>query len=295
MCPEHRGGVLMPWPNRIADGAYEFGGASPPAAAERAGQGQRHPRARPLGRRGRSPSTRRPRGADLRAPAADRLPVRARPRGRLPARRRRAADAVGHQRRRRHRAVRRRPAPLPDGRPPGRRVRADPAGVDVVPDERARPAGAAAGGRHGVRLPRAAPDRRHRAGPPVRRGRRRPSPDRSRHRPAACSSATGSAGCTSSPATRTRAAAPRPRGLEPTTAPPEAFNSGVDLVALEPGATHRPSFVLGRYRCVAHDQLVDVAHRLAGLAERPAARCSRRSMVSAVSPSTPRRSVWPVP
>ena len=30
--------------------------------------------------------------------------------------------------------------------------------------------------------------------------------------------------------------------VEPTTAPPDAFNSGVDLVVLEPGATHRASF-----------------------------------------------------
>jgi aldose 1-epimerase len=32
--------------------------------------------------------------------------------------------------------------------------------------------------------------------------------------------------------------------VEPTTAPPDAFNSGVDLVALEPGATHRASFTI---------------------------------------------------
>lgn len=32
--------------------------------------------------------------------------------------------------------------------------------------------------------------------------------------------------------------------IEPTTAPPDAFNSGVDLVVLEPGATHRASFTI---------------------------------------------------
>ena len=33
--------------------------------------------------------------------------------------------------------------------------------------------------------------------------------------------------------------------VEPTTAPPGAFNSGVDLVSLDPGATHRASFTIG--------------------------------------------------
>lgn len=32
--------------------------------------------------------------------------------------------------------------------------------------------------------------------------------------------------------------------VEPTTAPPDAFNSGVDLVVLEPGDTHRASFTI---------------------------------------------------
>lgn len=32
--------------------------------------------------------------------------------------------------------------------------------------------------------------------------------------------------------------------VEPTTAPPDAFNSGVDLTVLEPGATHRASFTI---------------------------------------------------
>ena len=39
-----RGQVLMPWPNRIAGGSYEFGG-DPSAGAERAREEQRDPRA----------------------------------------------------------------------------------------------------------------------------------------------------------------------------------------------------------------------------------------------------------
>ena len=43
---------------------------------------------------------------------------------------------------------------------------------------------------------------------------------------------------------------PLPRGareslaVEPTTAPPNAFGSGTDLVVLEPGATHAVSFTI---------------------------------------------------
>ena len=31
MCRSARGAVLMPWPNRVADGAYDFGGRHLPA------------------------------------------------------------------------------------------------------------------------------------------------------------------------------------------------------------------------------------------------------------------------
>ena len=95
----------------------------------------------PTGSPGRSPST-RPTGCVLTYELQPQTgyPFALDLDGRLPARRRRPDhDAVGHQRRHRDRAVRRRPAPLPDRRPPGRRVRAHPARVDLVPDERARP------------------------------------------------------------------------------------------------------------------------------------------------------------
>ena len=46
--------------------------------------------------------------------------------------------------------------------------------------------------------------------------------------------------------TRTRATSTAPRlGLEPMTCPPDAFNTGIDLVVLEPGETHSAWFVLG--------------------------------------------------
>ena len=41
-----RGQVLIPWPNRLEDGAYEFDGLPPSAAAHRAGAGERDPRPR---------------------------------------------------------------------------------------------------------------------------------------------------------------------------------------------------------------------------------------------------------
>ena len=48
MCSGSRGQPLVPWPNRIAAGSYEFGGA-PPARAERTRARQRDTRARALG------------------------------------------------------------------------------------------------------------------------------------------------------------------------------------------------------------------------------------------------------
>ena len=50
MSSSGRGQVLIPWPNRLQDGSYEFDGTSPPAPAERAGTLQCDPRPRPLGR-----------------------------------------------------------------------------------------------------------------------------------------------------------------------------------------------------------------------------------------------------
>jgi hypothetical protein len=44
-----RGQAMIPWPNRLQDGSYEFDGWQP-APAERAGTSQRDPWPRPLGR-----------------------------------------------------------------------------------------------------------------------------------------------------------------------------------------------------------------------------------------------------
>ena len=44
ICPGSAGQVLAPWPNRIRDGHYTFGGERAPAAADRAGPAQRDPR-----------------------------------------------------------------------------------------------------------------------------------------------------------------------------------------------------------------------------------------------------------
>jgi aldose 1-epimerase len=35
--------------------------------------------------------------------------------------------------------------------------------------------------------------------------------------------------------------------LEPMTCPPDAFNSGVDLISLQPGATHRAEWVIAAW------------------------------------------------
>ncbi len=52
ICPGCAGQILAPWPNRIRDGRYTFGGESLPAGADRAGPAQRDPRAGQLGRAG---------------------------------------------------------------------------------------------------------------------------------------------------------------------------------------------------------------------------------------------------
>ena len=56
-----RGQLLMPWPNRIRDGAYAFDGRGAAAGAHRAGAAQRLARPGPLGGAGRWRSTPRPR------------------------------------------------------------------------------------------------------------------------------------------------------------------------------------------------------------------------------------------
>ena len=76
--PARAGQVLAPWPNRIRDGRYTFGGAVAPARAHRAGPAQRHPRPGQLGRAG-GWSTQPPDAVtvELRPAAAARLPVAA--------------------------------------------------------------------------------------------------------------------------------------------------------------------------------------------------------------------------
>ena len=49
MCPSGRGQVLIPWPNRLEDGSYEFDGRRHQLADRRPGGERRDPRPRPLG------------------------------------------------------------------------------------------------------------------------------------------------------------------------------------------------------------------------------------------------------
>ena len=66
VCPGGRGQILMPWPNRIADGRYELVGRPAAAADRRAGAGPCDPRPGPLGASGRSSRRGPRRGVALR-------------------------------------------------------------------------------------------------------------------------------------------------------------------------------------------------------------------------------------
>ena len=49
MCSSGRGQVLIPWPNRLEDGSYEFDGRRNQLPLSEADAGKRDPRPRPLG------------------------------------------------------------------------------------------------------------------------------------------------------------------------------------------------------------------------------------------------------
>ena len=84
MCPSGRGQVLIPWPNRLEDGSYEFEGERISSRSTNR-IAQRDPRPRPLGwmdcRRARAP----PSGHAAPAPSPARLSVLACPCDRVPA------------------------------------------------------------------------------------------------------------------------------------------------------------------------------------------------------------------
>ena len=77
MCSGGRGQTLIPWPNRISGGKYEFDGSAQRLPLDRARARQRDPRPDPVGELdGRLPVRRR-RGARVPAAPAAGLPVRA--------------------------------------------------------------------------------------------------------------------------------------------------------------------------------------------------------------------------
>ena len=175
MNPQYRGWIMMPFPNRIADGALGARRHDAPAAADRAGARPRAARPDRLGRSGRSPTTTRP--ARRCATSCRRRPA-TRSRSTSPPTTCSATTGCGSPSPRPTPASA--PAPYGTGHHPyvtlGRQVDdlvlTMPAD-DLLRDGRALPArGPAAGRRHGVRLPRAAPDRRPGARPPVRRAHR---------------------------------------------------------------------------------------------------------------------------
>ena len=246
-----RGQVLAPWPNRVADGRWTWGGKELQLPLIGGRQSQRHPRAGPLGRLG-ARRARRGRGDDGDDRVAEPgLPVPARDDRDLPARRRRADDAAARpQRGRPAGAVRRGPAPLPHGRHrAGRQHRCS----------RCRP-GPGCSPTSGAtrRVARTSTARRTTSGSPARSAtwcwtRRTPTCCRATTAGCGCgwngrtaaASSCGPArppdGCRCSPATpslpdRRRLSA----AVEPMSCPPGALASGDDLVVLDPGRGARP-------------------------------------------------------
>ena len=87
MCDAAHGAPLIPWPNRLADGRYSFGGAEHQLALERARARKRDPRAAPLAAVDRARARDRPRAPRSAAARDARLPLLARGVDRLRARR----------------------------------------------------------------------------------------------------------------------------------------------------------------------------------------------------------------
>ena len=86
MCASGRGQVLMPWPNRIEDGSYEFDGRRHQLPLTEVERGQRDPRPRPLGELDGRGARAAPGRAGAPAPPAAGLSLRARPAHRVLAR-----------------------------------------------------------------------------------------------------------------------------------------------------------------------------------------------------------------
>ena len=106
VAPGGRGQLLAPWPNRIRDGAYSFAGRDFQLALTEPSLQQRLARSGAVGGLVAGGAHRALGLADLPADGAERLPLDARPAGRLrPLRRRADRDPVGHQP---HRRARRR-------------------------------------------------------------------------------------------------------------------------------------------------------------------------------------------
>ena len=209
-----RGQVLIPWPNRLEDGSYEFDGQAPPAPAHGAGAGERDPRPRAGraldGRRARAASCGH--GARPRAAAGVSVHGLAGHRIRALGERPERADDRDEQRSRRV-PVRKRPASVPDswGRPSVDSLVLSAPGVTVlIEDERGIPRGREPVDGTAVRLPPPARDRRddarrrvHRPGARARTDARASSCGIRRAAPASASGWTRATGtCSSSPATR---------------------------------------------------------------------------------------------
>ena len=238
----------MPWPNRVGDGAYEFGGTTPAAADQRARQGQRPARPGPLGAVDRRGARRPPGGAALRAAGADRLPVR-RSTSKVDYRLGDDGLAVTLRRHQRRRASPRRTAPACTPTSPSAAastMRADPAGHDGadgrarLPSRRSRStarrttSGAARRSATSSSTTRtaASPTARRRRWPIRTAARRRVTGPRGRRLAARLHGDT------------IPAAARGDRDRADVRVHPDAFRSGVDLIVLAPGETHRASFTI---------------------------------------------------
>ncbi len=249
MCTGARGQLLVPWPNRLRDGRYEFDGERfqvPLSEPEKMNAIHGFLRWEHWHI---TAAVRRPRGHGAHAPPARRLPVRAAHGSRVPPRRRRAdVHRDRDQRRQPALPVRVRRAPVPPRR--RRALRAMLAGGTgaaatwswtSAPSPPARPmsrgphtTSATRRQVHGAVIDTAFLDagarrRRSRLGAPVERSARTAA--------SACgwTRTSRTTCCTRATRSRSRSAAVAPIGVEPMTCAPNAFASGDGLITLAPG------------------------------------------------------------
>ena len=263
-----RGQLLMPWPNRIRDGRYTFGGRELQLAlTEPKRSNASHGLARWVAWT-LEEHTANSVSLVHRRDGAERLPVGGRPARPLRPRRRRAdGDADRDQPQRRARAVRLRGAPLPVRRR-GRSTTSSspcPRATRTLTDDRLIPVETVpVEDEHDFRTPRPIGDDRlrRRRSATCRATRASPPPRCGTPRPATgwrCGWTSGISWLLLYTADDAPGLERRSLAVEPMTAPADAFNSGTDLVTLAPGrrAGRRALGVLGHPGARPHRRQVE--------------------------------------